>query len=65
MTAKELDEYDALSKKDKVRYKRAKSEHPNWSHNQIMCYVAMPNKILRGELGGIIISGPDDSDWLK
>lgn len=44
MTGEELNQYDALSEEGKMRYKWAKSRHPNWSHKQIMCYVAVTSE---------------------
>lgn len=36
MTREDLDEYDGLSELDKQQYKTIKSQHPDWSHRQIM-----------------------------
>jgi len=66
MTGEELNQYDALSEEGKMRYKWAKSRHPNWSHKQIMCYIAV---ISESTLSGddIIMGGMpgDESLWDK
>lgn len=41
MTAEELKQYNALSERMKVEYSQIKSEHPDWSHAQIMIKVSL------------------------
>lgn len=41
MTPEELNQYNALSEKDKSSYQRIKSRHPEWNHKQIMTKIAI------------------------
>lgn len=62
MTAEELKQYNALSERMKVEYSKIKSEHPDWSHVQIMIKVSLDQP-----LSGCICkdSNEENSIWGK
>lgn len=62
MTAEELKQYNALSERMKVEYSQIKSEHPDWSHAQIMFKVSLDQP-----LSGCICedSNEENSIWGK
>ena len=60
MTAEELKQYNALSERMKVEYSQIKSEHPDWSHAQIMIKIALDHTMTGGPIGGDV----DDNESL-
>lgn len=62
MTTKEQQEYNTLSERKKVKYSQIKSEHPDWSHAQIMYEL-----IIDEPQGGCIIedSNEENSIWIN
>lgn len=62
MTTKEQQEYNALSERKKVKYSQIKSDHPDWSHAQIMFGL-----IIDEPLTGCIVedSNEENSIWSK
>lgn len=65
MTTKEQQEYNALSERMKVKYSQIKSNHPDWSHAQIMCRLIIDEPPL--ELPGCIAEGSNEENsiWDK
>ena len=64
MTPEELNQYNALSEEHKKLYKRLKSEHPDWSYDQIIFKLVIISEPLCGDInmGGM----PDDESlWDK
>lgn len=63
MATKEQQQYNALSERMKVKYSQIKSEHPNWSHAQIMCRLILTEE----PQGGCITedSNEENSIWDK
>ena len=64
MATKEQQQYNALSERMKVKYSQIKSEHPNWSHAQIMCRLILTEDPPQG---GCITedSNEENSIWDK
>ena len=66
MTAEELKQYNALSERMKVEYSQIKSEHPDWSHAQIMMKIALDHTMIGGPIGGDVGDIDDDESlWDK
>lgn len=63
MTAEELKQYNALSERMKVEYSQKKTEHPDWSHAQIMTRIALDYTMIDGPIGGFV--DDDESLWDK
>lgn len=63
MTAEELKQYNALSERMKVEYSQIKSEHPDWSHAQIMIKISLNHTMTGGLIGGVV--DDDESLWDK
>ena len=63
MTAEELKQYNALSEIMKVEYSQIKSQHPDWSHAQIMMKIALNHTMSGGPIGGDV--DDDESLWDK